>query len=143
MKSLPASSFREDSGKGTMSRQCTTCSTWHRVCSGFQSFFRVLTQISPAGDTLGWKILVRKRPAQKVGEEGEEKGRRERVRVGERGVAEWQQCSADWMQWPGRACALRSLVPSPLPALAQQLGLPSLSHLPLSHPWEALLGTRC
>ena len=30
---------------------------------GFQSFFNVLTQISPLGyATLGWKILVRKNP---------------------------------------------------------------------------------
>lgn len=28
--------------------------------SGFQSFFNVLTQISPFGATFGWKILVRK-----------------------------------------------------------------------------------
>jgi len=30
--------------------------------SGFQSFFKVLTQISPCGDTFGWNILVRKKP---------------------------------------------------------------------------------
>lgn len=29
--------------------------------SGFQSFFKVLTQISPFGATLGWKILVKKK----------------------------------------------------------------------------------
>jgi len=32
--------------------------------SFFQSFFRVLTQMSPLLATLGWKILVRKNPAQ-------------------------------------------------------------------------------
>lgn len=31
--------------------------------AGFQSFFRVLTQMSPDGvATLGWKIFVRKNP---------------------------------------------------------------------------------
>lgn len=30
--------------------------------SGFQSFFKVLTQISPCCETLGWKILVKKKP---------------------------------------------------------------------------------
>lgn len=29
--------------------------------SGFQSFFKVLTQISPFGATFGWKILVKKK----------------------------------------------------------------------------------
>lgn len=29
---------------------------------GFQSFFNVLTQISPAADTFGWKILVKNTP---------------------------------------------------------------------------------
>ena len=29
---------------------------------GFQSFFKELTQISPLAATLGWKILVRKKP---------------------------------------------------------------------------------
>ena len=37
-----------------------------RTCSmpweGFQSFLRVLTQISPFSATLGWKILVKKYP---------------------------------------------------------------------------------
>jgi hypothetical protein len=28
--------------------------------AGFQSFFNVLTQISPFSETLGWKILVMK-----------------------------------------------------------------------------------
>jgi hypothetical protein len=39
-----------------------TCSTWLSVCSGFQSRLSVLTQMSPATDTFGWKILVRKKP---------------------------------------------------------------------------------
>ena len=65
MKSLPASSFSELSGKGTMSRQWMTCSTCESVCSGFQSFLSVLTQMSPAGATFGWKIFVRKKPAQR------------------------------------------------------------------------------
>ena len=30
--------------------------------SGFQSFLRVLTQISPVLDTFGWKIFVKKKP---------------------------------------------------------------------------------
>lgn len=30
--------------------------------AGFQSFLSVLTQISPELETLGWKILVRKKP---------------------------------------------------------------------------------
>jgi hypothetical protein len=29
-------------------------------CSGFQSFFRVFTHISPFSDTFGWNILVKK-----------------------------------------------------------------------------------
>jgi len=29
---------------------------------GFQSFLRVLTQISPISDTFGWKILVKNTP---------------------------------------------------------------------------------
>ncbi len=60
MKSFPASSLRDDSGKGTMRRQRITCSTWARVCSGFQSFFRVFTQISPFVEMFGWKMRVRK-----------------------------------------------------------------------------------
>jgi hypothetical protein len=60
MKSLPASSLRLDSGKGTMRRQRITCRTCARVCSGFQSFFRVLTQMSPPAEMFGWNILVRK-----------------------------------------------------------------------------------
>ena len=32
--------------------------------SGFQSLLRVLTHIAPLLATLGWKILVRKKPAQ-------------------------------------------------------------------------------
>ncbi len=49
-----------------MSRQLITCSTCASVCSGFQSFFNVLTQISPEADTLGWKILVSMVPGGEV-----------------------------------------------------------------------------
>jgi hypothetical protein len=43
-----ASSFNDDSGNGTMSRQRMTASTWLSDVSGAQSRFSVLTQISPA-----------------------------------------------------------------------------------------------
>ena len=33
---------------------------WEMPNDGFQSFFRVLTHISPDDDTLGWKSLVTK-----------------------------------------------------------------------------------
>ena len=60
--SFPASSLRALSGLGYMRRHLMVM----RMCliprSGFQSFFRVLTQISPVGPTLGWNILVRKKP---------------------------------------------------------------------------------
>ena len=60
--SLPASSLRALSGFGTIRRHLMV----RRMClmprSGFQSFLRVLTQISPEGPTLGWNILVRKKP---------------------------------------------------------------------------------
>ena len=63
MNSLPASSLSELSGKGTMRRHLMTskmCRSDH--LAGFQSFLSVLTQISPELETLGWKILVRKKP---------------------------------------------------------------------------------
>ena len=40
-----------------MSSRCRSC------VSAVQSFFRTFTQISPALETLGWKILVVKKPA--------------------------------------------------------------------------------
>ncbi len=43
-----ASSFSDDSGNGTMSRQRMTASTWLSDVSGAQSRFSVFTQISPA-----------------------------------------------------------------------------------------------
>ena len=67
MNSFPASSFREDSGNGTISRQRITCRTWDSVCSGFQSFFKVFTHISPVRDTFGWKIFVNMYPELSVG----------------------------------------------------------------------------
>ena len=47
-------------GKGSMSRQRTMTSTWRSPISGAQSRLSTFTQISPALDTFGWKILVRK-----------------------------------------------------------------------------------
>lgn len=46
-----------------MRRQRTTASTCLRLWLGCQSRFSVLTQISPALDTFGWKIFVTKYPA--------------------------------------------------------------------------------
>jgi hypothetical protein len=62
MNFLPASSFRELSGKGTISKHLITSKMFLRDhLAGFQSRFKVLTQISPEGTaTLGWKILVKK-----------------------------------------------------------------------------------
>jgi hypothetical protein len=62
MNSFPASSFRLDSGKGTINRHRITVKTCRRVVSAVQSRFRVLTQISPAVEMFGWKIRVRKKP---------------------------------------------------------------------------------
>lgn len=63
MNSLPASSFKLLSGKGTISRHLMTSNMLvSDQLLGLQSFFRVLTQISPDGETLGWKILVKKYP---------------------------------------------------------------------------------
>jgi len=53
-RTLPASSFRLDSGKGTMRRQRITARMWHKVTLSFQSFFKVFTQISPLLETFGW-----------------------------------------------------------------------------------------
>lgn len=61
MNILPACSLRALSGKGTMRRHLTTSRMLPRdQLVGFQSFLRVLTQISPFSETLGWKILVMK-----------------------------------------------------------------------------------
>ena len=60
MKNLPASSFSDDSGKGTINKHRITCKMWDSVVSGVQSRFSVLTQISPLSATLGWKMRVRK-----------------------------------------------------------------------------------
>lgn len=83
---LPASSFKADSGFGTISKHFTVWrgnamltnyqhvqqrnvqrdAIWftNNICciprSGFQSFFNVLTHISPFFATLGWNIFVRK-----------------------------------------------------------------------------------
>ena len=54
MKSFPASSLRLDSGNGTMSRHRITARMWLSVTDSLQSFFRVLTQMSPFDDTFGW-----------------------------------------------------------------------------------------
>ena len=61
----PASSFKEDSGKGTISKHLITCKTWAIPRSGFQSFFNVFTHISPLLAIFGWKILVKKKPKKK------------------------------------------------------------------------------
>lgn len=58
----PASSFRADSGLGSTRRQRMTVRMCRSPRSGDQSRLRVLTQISPVAETLGWKILVRKYP---------------------------------------------------------------------------------
>ena len=60
MKSLPASSFREDSGNGMISKHLITWKMCISVTSGFQSLLRVFTHISPFSDTFGWNILVKK-----------------------------------------------------------------------------------
>lgn len=62
MNRRPASSLREDSGNGTKRRHQITLRTWARPMLGFQSFLSALTQISPAVDTLGWNIFVKKKP---------------------------------------------------------------------------------
>jgi len=64
MNSLPASSFKADSGKGTIRRHFIVWKMWPKDHeAGFQSFFSVFTHMSPLGvATLGWKILVKKYP---------------------------------------------------------------------------------
>jgi hypothetical protein len=59
--------FPAEPGKGSMSRQRTMTSTCRRPMSGFQSRLSTFTQISPGFETLGWKILVRKKPAFRKG----------------------------------------------------------------------------
>lgn len=58
--SLPASWFNADSGLGYINKQRITNNTCFIPCVGSQSFFKVLTHISPEDETLGWKSLVRK-----------------------------------------------------------------------------------
>ena len=60
MNSFPASSFNELSGKGTINKHLITSKMFDRDhYDGFQSFFKVFTQISPDGTaTLGWNIFV-------------------------------------------------------------------------------------
>lgn len=61
MKSLPASSLRDDSGNGTINKHFIIWKIWERDhFAGSQSLLRVFTQISPFSLTLGWKILVKK-----------------------------------------------------------------------------------
>ena len=60
--------FPAEPGKGSMSRQRTMTSTCRRPMSGFQSRLSTFTQISPGFETLGWKILVRKKPAFRNGD---------------------------------------------------------------------------
>ena len=63
MKNLPASSFSELSGNGTINRHLITSKIFFNDhYRGFQSFFNVFTQISPFSDTLGWNILVLNKP---------------------------------------------------------------------------------
>jgi hypothetical protein len=50
--------------------------------SFFQSFFRVLTQISPLLATFGWNILVRKNPAEEQVRTGQNKKRKKKKRKG-------------------------------------------------------------
>ena len=84
------------SGLGGMSGACgmsstneanrTTWSTWPIPKSLLQSFLRVLTQISPVLEMLGWKIRVRKKPAPRVTAVGQVRRR-----------ARWQALS--YMGW--------------------------------------------
>lgn len=64
MNSRPASSLSADSGNGTIIKHfiiCKICESDH--LDGSQSLFRVFTHISPLGvATLGWNILVKKKP---------------------------------------------------------------------------------
>lgn len=60
---MPASSFNELSGNGTINKHLITSKMFfkdHYI--GFQSFFNVFTQISPFSDTLGWNIFVLNSP---------------------------------------------------------------------------------
>lgn len=55
MNNLPASSFKLDSGNGTISKHLMTLNTWLNVVSAVQSFLSVLTQMAPfVMSTLGW-----------------------------------------------------------------------------------------
>ena len=63
MNIFPACSLSALYGKGTIRRHLTTSKMLERdQAAGFQSFLRVLTQISPFYETLGWNILVMKQP---------------------------------------------------------------------------------
>lgn len=55
MKSLPASSFKLDSGNGTINKHRITENTCRNVVSAVQSRFKVFTQIAPVEESmLGW-----------------------------------------------------------------------------------------
>ena len=57
-KRRPASSFKADSGLGTIRRQRTIPRIWARPKFAFQLLERVSTHTSPLFATFGWKILV-------------------------------------------------------------------------------------